>query len=345
MPRIVRFDEIGGPEVLKIEDLPPDEPGEGEVRIAVAALGLNYAEMMLRRGVYIADPVFPSRISLEAAGTIDALGPGVSGFTIGDRVGIAPAQTSDRFGNWTPESGKYGTYGESTLAPAHAVVRNPENVSDEVCAALWCQYLTAWGALIDYAGVTADDIVLVTAATSSAGLAGLQIAKDAGARVIAATRTAAKRDFLADQSGADAVIVTDDEELVPRVMEITSGQGFTVAYDPVGGPNIATLIAAAQPRGQNRQLRQSAPRAGELPDAADAGQAAPSQVPQLPGHHARCSGARPRPDLCPRPCPVGSAETGYRAHLRARSDRRGAPLHGGPDAHRQDRRDDLRLRP
>ena len=247
MPRIVRFDEIGGPEVLKIEDLPPDEPGEGEVRIAVAALGLNYAEMMLRRGVYIADPVFPSRIGLEAAGTIDALGPGVSGFTIGDRVGIAPAQTSDRFGNWTPESGKYGTYGESTLAPAHAVVRNPENVSDEVCAALWCQYLTAWGALIDYAGVTADDIVLVTAATSSAGLAGLQIAKDAGARVIAATRTAAKRDFLADQSGADAVIVTDDEELVPRVMEITSGQGFTVAYDPVGGPNIATLIAAAQP--------------------------------------------------------------------------------------------------
>ena len=247
MPRIVRFNETGGPEVLKIEDLPPDEPGEGEVRIAVAAFGLNFAETMLRRGVYIADPVFPSRIGVEAAGTIDALGPGVSGFTIGDRVGIVPAQSSDRFGNWTPESGKYGTYGESTLAPVHAVGRNPENVSDEVCAAVWCQYLTAWGALIDYAGVSGDDIVLVTAATSSAGLAGLQIAKEAGARVIAATRTAAKKDFLADRVGADAVIVTDDEDLVRRVMEITSGQGFTVAYDPVGGPNIATLIAAAQP--------------------------------------------------------------------------------------------------
>ena len=247
MPRIVRFDETGGPEVLKIEELPPDEPGEGEVRIAVAAFGLNFAETMLRRGVYIADPVFPSRLGAEAAGTIDALGPGVSGFTIGDRVGIVPAQTSDRFGNWTSESLKYGTYGESTLAPVHAVVRSPENVSDEVCGAIWVQYLTAWGGLIDYAGMTADDIVLVTAATSSAGLAGLQVAKEAGATVIAATRTAAKKGYLADRAGANAVIVTDDEDLVPRVMEITSGQGFTVAYDPVGGPNIATLIAAAQP--------------------------------------------------------------------------------------------------
>ena len=247
MPKIVRFNETGGPEVLKIEDLPPDEPGEGEVRIAVAAFGLNFAETMLRHGVYITDPVFPSRIGGEAADTVDAIGPGVGGFTIGDRVGIALPQSSDRFGNWTQDSGKYGTYGESTLAPVHAVLRNPENVSDEVCGAIWVQYLTAWGALIEYAGVTADDIVLVTAATSSAGLAGVQIAKDAGATVIAATRTAAKKEYLADQAGADAVIVTDDEDLVQRVMEITTGQGFTVAYDPVGGPYIATLIAAAQP--------------------------------------------------------------------------------------------------
>jgi NADPH:quinone reductase-like Zn-dependent oxidoreductase len=202
MPRIVRFHQTGGPEVLKIEDEPLVEPGAGEVRVAVSAIGLNYAEMMYRRGVCIADPEFPSRIGHEAAGTVDALGLGVSGFAIGDRVGTVPVQSADRFGNWTQESVKYGVYGESALAPAHAVVRNPEKVSDEVCAAVWCQYLTAWGALINDAGVTADDIVLVTAATSSAGLGGLQIAKEAGATVIAATRTAAKKGYLLDQAGA-----------------------------------------------------------------------------------------------------------------------------------------------
>ena len=247
MPRIVRFHETGGPEVLKVGEVPLEAAGEGEVRIAVAAFGLNYAETMLRRGVYIADPIFPARIGLEAAGTVDALGPGVTGFAIGDRVGVVPVQSADGFGNWTQESVKYGFYGESALAPAHAVVRNPENVSDEVRAAIWCQYVTAWGGLIDFAGMTADDIVLVTAASSIAGLAGLQIAKDAGATVIAATRTAAKKGYLLDQAGADAVIVSDDEDLVARTKEITSGQGFTIAYDPVGGPNIATLIAAAQP--------------------------------------------------------------------------------------------------
>ena len=198
MPRIVRFHQTGGPEVLKIEDEPLVEPGAGEVRVAVSAIGLNYAEMMYRRGVYIADPEFPSRIGHEATGTVDALGLGVSGFAIGDRVGTVPVQSADRFDNWTQESVKYGVYGESALAPAHAVVRNPEKVSDEVCAAVWCQYLTAWGALINYAGVTAADIVLVTAATSSAGLGGLQIAKEAGATVIAATRTAAKKGYLLD---------------------------------------------------------------------------------------------------------------------------------------------------
>jgi NADPH:quinone reductase-like Zn-dependent oxidoreductase len=247
MPKVVQFHETGGPEVLKVEEVPLAEPGKGEVRVAVNAFGLNFAEMMLRRGVYVTDPVFPSRIGVEAAGTIDALGPDVGGFAIGDRVGIVPAQSSDRFGNWTQGSLKYGTYGESTLAPVHAVVRHPENASAAVGGAIWCQYLTAWGGLIEYAGTTADDIVLVTAATSSAGLAGLQVAKEAGATVIAVTRTAAKRGYLLDQAGADSVIVSDDEDLVERVREITSGQGFTVAYDPVGGPYIGQFVAAAQP--------------------------------------------------------------------------------------------------
>ncbi len=247
MPKIVRFHETGGPEVLKIEDEPLVEPGAGEVRIAVGAFGLNYAEMMYRRGAYIADPIFPARIGIEAAGIVDAIGAGVTGIGLGDRVSIVSIQASDRFGNWTQDFAKYGVYGESASAPAHAIVRNPDNISMEECAGIWCQYLTAWGGLIEYAGTTADDIVLVTAATSSAGLAGLQIAKEAGATVIAATRTATKKGYLLDQAGADAVIVTDEEDLVARVKEITVGQGFTVAYDPVGGAYIAKFIDAAQP--------------------------------------------------------------------------------------------------
>ena len=112
--------------------------------------------------------------------------------------------------------------------------------------AIWCQYGTAWGGLVDHANVSADDIVLVTAASSSAALAGLQIAKNAGATVIAATRRSDKAEFLRG-AGADHVVATEEEDLETRVKEITGGQGFTIAYDPVGGAFIGDLVAAAQP--------------------------------------------------------------------------------------------------
>ena len=249
MARIVRFAGYGGPEVLEIHDEPLQEPGEGELRLKVEAIGLNRAEIMFRTGHYVANAAFPSRIGIEASGTIDALGPGVSGFSIGERAAAVPFISWDEWGNWTPESViRYGVYGESAVVPAFCVARTPDGIPAVEAGAIWCQYATAWGGLVDHAGVSSDDIVLVTAASSSAGLGGLQIAKNAGATVIAATRKAEKADFLYG-AGADHVVATEEEDLETRVKAITGGQGFTIAYDPVGGAFIGDLVAAAQPCG------------------------------------------------------------------------------------------------
>ena len=210
MPRIVRFNKTGGPEVLKLYDEPLQEPGEGAVRFKVEAIGLNRAEVMFRDGKYAADPVFPSRIGIEGSGTIDALGAGVTGFKVGDKIAAIPFLSWDKWNNWTAESVmRYGIYGESAIVPAYTVVPNPDNISMVEAAAIWCQYLTAWGGIINYAKLTTDDIALITAASSSAGLGGLQIAKLTGAMTIAVTRPVGKKQFLLD-AGADHVIVTDD---------------------------------------------------------------------------------------------------------------------------------------
>lgn len=247
MAKIVRFYETGGPDVLKIVDEEPRAPEAGEVRITVEAMGLNRAECMFRLGAYAADPVLPSRIGIEASGIIDALGPDVTDFEIGERVSAVPYLSWDEFGNWTPDSTmKYGVYGESAVVPAFTVARNPDDTSAIDAAALWCQYLTAWGGVIDYAKTGPGDIMLITAASSSAALGGMQIAKLAGATTIAVTRKAAKRDFLID-AGADHVVATEEENLADAVKRITGGQGFTKAYDPVGGQFMADIVAAAQP--------------------------------------------------------------------------------------------------
>ena len=249
MPRIVRFEEYGGPEVLKIFDEPLKDPGPGEVRLKVEAIGLNRAEVMLRTGKYVAVPEFPARIGIEAAGVVDAVGADVTDVKVGEHVSAVPFLSWDRWGNWIPDSViKYGVYGESAIVPAWTVARNTEGTSMTDAAAAWCQYLTAWGGLIDFGRLNDQSIVVVSAASSSAGLGAIQIAKAEGAFTIAATRTPAKRDFLLD-AGADHVVVTDTEDFAERVKHITDGQGFTIAYDPVGGPFVSDLIAAAMPGG------------------------------------------------------------------------------------------------
>ncbi|MHB8978569.1 MAG: zinc-dependent alcohol dehydrogenase family protein [Trichloromonadaceae bacterium] len=234
MPKIVRFHETGAAEVLKLEEVPLTEPGPGEVRLQVEAIGLNRAEVMFRQGQYLETPELPSRIGYEAAGTVDAVGPGVSGIRIGDRVSTIPSFAM----------GQYGVYGESAIVPATAVARYPEHLSPLEGTAIWMQYLTAFGALVEFGRIKMGDPVLITAASSSVGLAAIQITKAAGALAIAATRGADKKQFLLD-AGADQVIVTDEEDLVKRVMALTDGKGASTVFDPVAGPFLEKLAAAA----------------------------------------------------------------------------------------------------
>ncbi len=234
MPKIIRFHETGGADVLKIEALPLSEPGEGEVRLKVEAIGLNRAEVMFRRGQYLEEPELPSRLGYEAAGTVDAVGPGINDIRIGDRVSTIPGFSM----------GQYGVYGESAIVPADAVARYPDNLSVIEGTAIWMQYLTAFGALVEFGQLKKDDTVLITASSSSVGLAAIQIARAADALVIATTRGADKKQFLLD-AGAEHVIVTDEEDLAERVMAITSGNGASIIFDPVGGPLLEKLADAA----------------------------------------------------------------------------------------------------
>ncbi len=236
MARIVRFHETGGPEVLRLDEVADSAPGPGEVRLKIEAIGLNRAEVMLRQGIYHEQPEFPSRIGYEAAGIIEEIGSGVDGLHVGARVATVPS--------FALSQTRQGVYGESATVPAEIVLAYPMTLSPIEGAALWMQYLTAYGALADYGGLGAADTVLITAASSSVGIAAIQTAKACGARVIATTRSSKKKSALFDH-GADHVIASEEERLSSQVMEITSGKGARVVFDPIAGPMLSELAAAA----------------------------------------------------------------------------------------------------
>src|SRR3954451_12722227 len=233
MARVVRFHETGGPGVLKVEELDVPPPGKGEVQIAIKALGLNRAEAMFRSGQYLEEPKLPARLGYEAAGTVAAVGPDVKGFQVGDAVSTIPSFSLNA----------YGLYGDLANAPAHAVIHHPASLSWAEAASVWMQYVTAYGALIDIAGLTKGDTVLIPAASSSVGLAAIQIANKVGAVPVALTRGSSKRQALLD-AGAAHVIATDEQDLVGEVLKLTGGKGARVVFDPVGGPTFAKLAQA-----------------------------------------------------------------------------------------------------
>jgi NADPH:quinone reductase-like Zn-dependent oxidoreductase len=238
MARIVRFHQTGGPEVLKIEQVDVPPPGPGEVRIAVKALGLNRAESMFRSGHYLEQPRFPARLGYEAAGTVEALGEGVQGLKVGDAVSTIPAFSQNQ----------YGVYGDTAIVPAFAVAKHPASLSWAEAAAVWMQYATAYGALIDIAGLKAGDTLLIPAASSSVGIAAIQIARMIGATPVALTRGSSKRKALLD-AGAAHVIATEEQDLVAEAKKLTGGKGARIVFDPVGGPTVAKLTVAMAERG------------------------------------------------------------------------------------------------
>ncbi|HVT27056.1 MAG TPA: zinc-dependent alcohol dehydrogenase family protein [Lacipirellulaceae bacterium] len=233
MSRVIRLHQIGGPEVLKIENISVPPPKAGEVQIRAKAFGLNRAEVMFRTGQYVTEPQFPAILGYEVAGTVEALGPGVSGFKVGDKVSVVPCFLL----------GEYGLHGELVNAPAFGVVKHPENLSWEEAAATWMMFVTAYGALVDIANVQKDDVVLIRAASSSVGLAAIQIVDMLGGVSVALTRGSSKRDTLL-AAGARHVIATEEQDLVAEVMKITNGKGARIAFDPVGGPEVSKILEA-----------------------------------------------------------------------------------------------------
>ena len=233
MSRTIKFAQAGGPEVLEFIEMEVPAPGPHEIRIKVKAIGINRAESMWRNDKYVESPIFPAGLGYDCAGVVDAVGKDVADFAVGDSVSTIPAFSLNR----------YFTYGEVILAPDHAIVKHPASLSFVEAASVWMMFITAYGALVFDAHVKTGDFVIIPAASSSVGLAAIQIANQAGATPIALTRTSDKKKRL-HEAGAAHVVATREQDMVAEVMRITNGHGARVAFDPVGGADLAKLIAA-----------------------------------------------------------------------------------------------------
>ena len=230
MPKQVRFHEYGEPEVLKIEEIEVPEPGLNEVRIKTEAIGIGYPEVWWRKNTYIEPTPLPSSLGYECAGTIEAVGANVKEFKVGDRVSTYPAHSQ----------AEYSPYGELVVMPVVSVAPYPDNLTPIQAAAYWQNYMTGYCAIVEIAHLVAGQTILITAGSGGTGIAAIQIAKRLGAKIITTTRSSAKKQALLD-AGADYVVVTNDEDIVDRVNEITKGKGADVIYDSVGGEQFQRL--------------------------------------------------------------------------------------------------------
>lgn len=212
----------GGPEVLQVREAPDPEPGAGEVRIRVAASGVNFADVLARMGLYPDAPPLPTVVGYEVAGVVDRVGEGVDGFREGDRVGALT---------------RFGGYADVVCAPVMQVSRLPDALSFQKAAAIPVNYLTAWIMLVHLGCVREGDRVLVHAVAGGVGQAAVQICRWRGAEVIG-TASASKHARLREMGVAHCIDYrTQDFEA--EVKRITNGKGVDVALDAVGGESFA----------------------------------------------------------------------------------------------------------
>lgn len=217
MTKAIRLHRTGGPEVLELEDITVGDPGPGEIRMRQTAIGLNFIDTYHRTGLYSLP--LPSGLGLEAAGVVEAVGPGVTAFKPGDRVAY-PA-------------GPLGAYAEARLIPADRVIAIPDGVSDEMAAAMILKGMTAHYLLHRTYPVKPGDTILFHAAAGGVGLIACQWAKALGATVIGTVGTEEKA-ALARAHGCDHAIIYTRENFTERVREITGGRGVPVVYDSIG---------------------------------------------------------------------------------------------------------------
>ncbi|WP_137390679.1 quinone oxidoreductase family protein [Rhodoligotrophos defluvii] len=232
MVKAIRIHAVGGPEVLKLEEVTVAPPGQGEVQIKHAAIGLNFIDVYYRTGLYPAPlPLIPG---MEAAGVVTAVGEGVGSLKRGDRVAYG--------------TGPLGAYSEIRNMPANRVVKLPEAISDETAAAMMLKGMTASYLLHETYKVQPGDTVLFHAAAGGVGLIACQWAKLLGATVIGTVGSPEKA-ALARAHGCDHTIDYTRENVAERVRALTNGEGVPVVYDSVGAATLEASLASLRPRG------------------------------------------------------------------------------------------------
>ncbi|MCP3169427.1 quinone oxidoreductase family protein [Myxococcus qinghaiensis] len=231
--KAIRYHEVGGPEVLRLDDVPEPTPGPGEVRIRVKAAGVNFADTERRRGLYDAKSPLPRILGSEAAGVVDAVGPGVDAKWVGRRV-VALALQS---------------YAEFATTSEQELLELPEHVSFEEAAGLLVQGLTAWHLIHTSSQLRPGQRVLIHAAAGGVGLLAIQLAKQAGATVLGTVSTEEKA-RLAREAGADDVFVYGGTSSVAEwVRKLTSGSGVDVVLDSVGASTWESSLESLAPFG------------------------------------------------------------------------------------------------
>jgi len=229
--KAIQIHQTGGPEVLQLAELPIPEPGPGQVLIRVEATGVNFIEIYFRKGTYKSSlPLIPGS---EAAGTVEELGPGVTGFKAGDAVASVSV---------------LGSYAEYAVVAAVSLVKIPDGLSMEMAAACMLQGMTAHYLAYSTFPLKSGDTTLIHAAAGGVGLLLTQMATRIGARVIATVSTAEKAE-LARAAGAQEVILYSDQEFEPEVKRLTGGKGVEVVYDSVGKTTFEGSLNCLRPRG------------------------------------------------------------------------------------------------
>ena len=231
MERAIVVEAIGGPEVLQVAARDPGEPGAGQVRVRVAAAGVNFIDVYFRTGLY--PRPLPFVAGLEGAGRVEAIGAGVADVAVGDRVAWASAP---------------GSYADVVLAPAASVVPVPDAVPDDSAAAAMLQGMTAHYLVYAIRPPEPGGTALVHAAAGGTGLLLVQMLKAAGMRVVGSCGSEAKVALVRD-AGADAVVRSDDANFVAAVRDAAGGHGVDVVYDGVGRATIDYSLACLRPRG------------------------------------------------------------------------------------------------
>ncbi len=233
MSKAFRFHQHGGPEVLRLEDVEVGPPGRGEVRIRNKAVAVNYRDVLMRRGIHAVRSL-PAGIGLESAGVIDAVGPDVSDFKVGDRVAYAGM----------PE----GSYAEERVVPVARLLALPDGIDERTAASMMIRGMTARSLLFDAYKVRPGDTILIHAAAGGVGLIMCQWAKHLGATVIGTVGSDAKA-AVARAHGCDHPIVYTREDFAARVHEITGGEGVPVVYDSVGKATFEGSLRCLRRRG------------------------------------------------------------------------------------------------